>query len=101
MHPCGKVFPPLIAGSRLILAAAGGYRDSAYLCRLVQEQKATVLQVVPSMLRALLQEEDFVRCTTLRVVACGGEVLSPDLPQRVYAALGETSVWKSHEEEHR
>ncbi len=88
-----EVFSPLIAGSRLVLAAAGGHRDPAYLCRLVREHRATVLQVVPSMLRALLREEDFVRCTTLRVIACGGEVLSPDLPRRVHAALGETSVW--------
>ncbi len=88
-----EVLSPLIAGSRLILAAPGGYRDSAYLCRLIQAHGATVLQVVPSMLRALLQEDDFVRCTTLRVVACGGEVLSPDLPHRVHAALGNTSVW--------
>ena len=56
-----EVFAPLLAGGRLIVAQPYGHRDSAYLSRLIQEQGATVLQLVPSMLRVMLQDKNIRR----------------------------------------
>jgi amino acid adenylation domain-containing protein len=89
-----EVFAPLLAGSRLIVAQPQGHRDSAYLCRLIQEQGATVLQLVPSMLRLMLQDEAFTACTTLRLVFCGGEALPAELAQNFHARFGSgASLW--------
>lgn len=88
-----EVFAPLIAGSRLIVAEPNGHRDSAYLCRLIQERGANVLQVVPSMLRVLLQENEFADCTSLRLVFCGGEALPADLQQKFHARFIKPTLW--------
>ena len=89
-----EIFAPLLAGSRLIVAQPHGHRDSAYLCRLIQEQGATVLQLVPAMLRVMLQDVAFIACPTLRVVFCGGEVLPVDLAQTFHARFGSrASLW--------
>jgi amino acid adenylation domain-containing protein len=79
-----EIFAPLLAGGRLIVARPQGHRDSAYLSRLIQDQEATVLQLVPSMLQEMLQEKAFTACTTLRLVFCGGEALPADLLQKFY-----------------
>lgn len=89
-----EIFAPLIAGSRLIVAEPHGHQDAGYLAQLIQEQGATVLQLVPSMLRVMLQEPKFPSCSTLRLVFCGGEALPADLQQRFYEKLGSwTSLW--------
>jgi amino acid adenylation domain-containing protein len=89
-----EMFAPLLAGSRLILAHPEGHRDSACLSRLIQNQNATVLQLVPSMLREMLQDKAFSACTTLRLVFCGGEVVPADLPSKFHACFGSTpTLW--------
>jgi amino acid adenylation domain-containing protein len=89
-----EIFAPLLAGSRLIVAKPDGHRNCAYLSRLIQKQGATVLQLVPSMLREMLQDRDFAACTTLRLVFCGGEALPADLPQKFYACFeSRATLW--------
>ena len=55
----------------------------AYLARTIHEQQLTVLQVVPSMLRALLNEAQLERCRSLRYIVCGGEPLDFELLERL------------------
>jgi amino acid adenylation domain-containing protein len=81
-----EFFVPLSSGARLVLAHQGSYQDPAYLVRLMAEQKVTVLQLVPSLLQILL-EEDIECCTSLRHVFCGGEVLSGELLDRFSTRL--------------
>ncbi len=76
---------PLMTGARLIVARPGGQQDSAYLVRLVRDQQATVLQLVPSMLQILAEEPGLGECTALRRLFCGGEAFAGDL-QRRFAA---------------
>ncbi|HEX6719209.1 MAG TPA: condensation domain-containing protein, partial [Pyrinomonadaceae bacterium] len=45
------------------------------------------LQLVPSMLRVLLEEDGLTECVRLRRVYCGGEVLSKELQERFFASL--------------
>jgi amino acid adenylation domain-containing protein len=78
-----EIFAPLLAGARLVLAEPGGQRDSAYLGRLIAEKQITVAHFHPAMLRAVLQEPDAARWTSLRQVFCGGETLPRDT-QRLF-----------------
>ncbi|MEO7385789.1 MAG: amino acid adenylation domain-containing protein, partial [Gammaproteobacteria bacterium] len=78
-----EMLAPLEAGASLYLAEPGGERDVSYLARTVGEQRVTVLQVVPAMLRALLDEDRLRDCVSLRYLVCGGEPLTFDLVERL------------------
>ena len=82
-----EFFAPLLSGARLILARPDGQRDSAYLVEVIAQQRVTSIQVVPSLLRMLVEEPRLSACTSLRRVFCGGEALSLELAQRLFARL--------------
>ena len=84
-----EFWAPLIAGARLAMAPPGAHRDPALLARALGEHEVTVLQVVPSMLRALLEEPAFANAGRLRRICSGGEALTPDLTE---ACLGRFPV---------
>ncbi|MBW8873677.1 MAG: non-ribosomal peptide synthase/polyketide synthase [Acidobacteria bacterium] len=77
-----EIFVPLLAGARVIVARPGGHQDSTYLVRLVREQQATVLQLVPSMLRVVVEESELPECASLRRLFCGGEAFPGELQRR-------------------
>ncbi|MCP4927635.1 MAG: amino acid adenylation domain-containing protein [Gammaproteobacteria bacterium] len=82
-----EFFWPLQTGARLVIAEPEGHRDSAYLCKLINEQQITTLHFVPSMLASFLQDATTEKCSSLRRVICSGEALSTDLQQQFYANL--------------
>jgi amino acid adenylation domain-containing protein len=82
-----EFYAPLISGAGLLIAEEGGNKDTSYLARMIADQKVSVLQVVPTLLRALLDERLFGACTSLRRVYCGGEVLTPELVSRFYKTM--------------
>jgi len=82
-----EIFLPLLTGARLILARQGGHTESDYLVQLAAEEKVTILQVVPSLLRMLLDEPGLSNCTSLRLLFSGGETLPAELPERFFARL--------------
>ena len=82
-----ELFWPLLVGARMVLAAPGGHRDSAYLVKLIREQQITVAHFVPSMLRVFLEEAEVGRCRSLRHVICSGEALPFDLQERFFDLL--------------
>jgi amino acid adenylation domain-containing protein len=82
-----EVFAPLLTGGRLVLAAHEGERDPRYLARAVRAGGITALQLVPSLLRVLLDEPELARCTSLRQVFCGGEALPGELVRRLADVL--------------
>ncbi|HEV2843425.1 MAG TPA: amino acid adenylation domain-containing protein, partial [Thermoanaerobaculia bacterium] len=82
-----EFFAPLLAGACLVLARPGGHRDPAYLAAVLVEHGVTVLQVVPTLLRLLLEEPGFAAAPGLRRVFCGGEALPPELQARFAASL--------------
>jgi len=87
-----EFYAPLLAGGRLIMARPGGHADSAYLVRSVIEHSVSILQLVPSVLRLLLDEPDFGRCRSLKRVFCGGEALTTDLQERFFERLPAASL---------
>ncbi|MCA1634464.1 MAG: amino acid adenylation domain-containing protein, partial [Acidobacteria bacterium] len=77
-----EFYAPLISGARLVMAPPGAHRDSAALVRLMREESVTVVQVVPSLLRLLAEEDELAECVRLRRVCVGGEALSAELVRR-------------------
>ena len=83
-----EFFAPLFAGARLLVARPGGHQDNGYLVRAVAEHGVTILQLVPSMYRVLLETEGVRACNgSLRRVFCGGETLPFALQERSFALL--------------
>lgn len=82
-----EFFAPLIVGARLIIARPGGHQDGAYLSRMIAEHNVTILQLVPSLLRALLDEPEFARRRSLRRIICAGEALPAELQERLRSCL--------------
>ncbi|HEX6719321.1 MAG TPA: condensation domain-containing protein, partial [Pyrinomonadaceae bacterium] len=80
------------SGAQLVLARPGGHQDSGYLVQTVKQQEITILQLVPSMLRVLLEEDGLAECVRLRRVYCGGELLSKELQERFFALLPEVEL---------
>jgi amino acid adenylation domain-containing protein/FkbM family methyltransferase len=82
-----ELFAPLLSGAAVVVARAGGHQDAAYLMEAVREHEVTVLQLVPSMLRVVLEEAGLESCVTLKQVFCGGERLTIDDQRRLAAVL--------------
>jgi amino acid adenylation domain-containing protein len=87
-----EFWAPLTSGAVLSFARTGGQRDPQYLIRTICEQKITTLQVVPTLLEALLAHNEFTNCRSLRRVYAGGEALRPKLLRQFKEALPETSL---------
>ncbi|MBD2410736.1 amino acid adenylation domain-containing protein [Nostoc calcicola FACHB-3891] len=87
-----QIFWPLCFGGQLIMARPGGHQDAAYLVKVITEQQITVLALVPSILRVLLEEKGIENCQFLRHVTCGGEALAGELIERFFAQLNLDNV---------
>lgn len=79
-----EFYAPLLVGGTLILAKPDGHQDPGYLTELIIQENITILQLVPSLLRVLLEAENISNCQSLRRVFCGGEILPWELQQRFY-----------------
>ncbi|MFP2933938.1 amino acid adenylation domain-containing protein, partial [Pyxidicoccus sp. 3LG] len=82
-----EVFSTLLSGATLVMAPPEAHRDPAVLRETLVRHDITVLQVVPSMLRVLLDDPALRTATRLRWLISGGEALPADLPPRVRQAL--------------
>ncbi len=82
-----EFFAPIMAGARLVLAPPGVQGDPNALKKLILDQHITIMQIVPSLLRPLLDEPEIEQCTSLRHVFCGGEALPADLQARFFSVL--------------
>jgi acyl-CoA synthetase (AMP-forming)/AMP-acid ligase II len=79
-----EIFGPLLAGSRLILAEPSDFWDGSEFVRQVAAEEVTILDLVPSLLETLLEEDEFVSCSSVRRVAVGGEEVTPALVERFH-----------------
>ncbi|HEY0637111.1 MAG TPA: amino acid adenylation domain-containing protein [Pseudonocardiaceae bacterium] len=89
-------FAPLVAGAAVVVAAPGVERDPAALVRAVGDAGATVLQLVPSVLRAMLDEPGWSRLTALRQVWLAGEPLDHALLGRLRDKVSGVTVWNTY-----
>ena len=82
-----EILEPLSAGACVVLTRPRFEYDSAYLVKLMIEERLTVACFVPSLLRAVMDEPAIGRCLSLRRLTTGGEGLSVSLQQRVLQRL--------------
>jgi len=87
-----QIFWPLCFGAQLVLARPGGQQDISYLVQLIASEQITVMALVPSMLRLLLEEKDIAKCICLRHISCGGEALPQELVERFFERLNLDNV---------
>ncbi|TQF08016.1 amino acid adenylation domain-containing protein [Kitasatospora acidiphila] len=80
-----EFFLPLSAGATVVCAEPGSHRDPAALLAQTRAAGVTILQVVPAMLGALLDEGGLEHCESLREVFCGGERLDATVVRRFTA----------------
>ncbi|QIN29863.1 amino acid adenylation domain-containing protein [Brevibacterium luteolum] len=74
-------------GATTVVAAPEAYRDPDSMVTTIQTHGVTHLQAVPTLLQALCEDESFAECTSLQVVASGGEVLTRRLAENLRALV--------------
>ncbi|HEV2855902.1 MAG TPA: amino acid adenylation domain-containing protein [Thermoanaerobaculia bacterium] len=82
-----ELFLTLIIGGKLALARPRGHQDPEHLAEAVERHGATVLQVVPTLLRMLVEVPSF-KAGPLRHLFVGGEALASDLAAAAGERLG-------------
>jgi amino acid adenylation domain-containing protein len=82
-----EFFWPLVTGATLVVARPYAEKDGDYMVRTLQEHGVTVLQLVPSLLKLLVEQEGFEKCLSLRHVFCGGEALPAAVSKRFLERL--------------
>src|SRR5215217_8460582 len=87
-----ECWAPLLAGAPLVLAPTDAHRDAAMLLDCVVRHGITVLQLVPSLLRFVLDEPALARATSLKWLFCGGEALSVSLASLARERLPEARL---------
>jgi amino acid adenylation domain-containing protein len=88
-----EFYAPLLSGARLVIARPGAHRDPSYLLEVMAEQRVTVLQVVPTLLQALVETEGLERGDSLRRLFCGGEALPAEAVKRFKARMPGAEVY--------
>src|ERR1700754_3817142 len=78
-----EFFGTLCAGATLVIPTDMHF-DLARTVDTISREKITVLQLLLSLLRALLNAPAFAKWRSLRPVFCGGEPMPDDLPGRFY-----------------
>ncbi|MFP2913557.1 AMP-binding protein, partial [Pyxidicoccus sp. 3LFB2] len=78
-----ECWAPLLVGAPLVLAPPDAHRDPAALLACVVRHEVTVLQVVPSLLRFMLEEPSLAQASHLRWLFCGGEALPSESASRL------------------
>ncbi|WP_206685902.1 AMP-binding protein [Kribbella qitaiheensis] len=90
-----EFFGPLVSGGTVVLAPAGSESDPKALLEAVTRQRITVLQVVPSVLRLLVDESGWDATGSLRLVSCAGEPLHAELAQRLLKCT-DVELWNTY-----
>jgi len=87
-----QIFWPLSFGAQLMMARSGGHKDTAYLVKTIVDLQITVIALVPSMLRVLLQQKGIENCKSLKHITCGGEALPVEIIERFFTQLNLENV---------
>ncbi|APU21348.1 non-ribosomal peptide synthetase [Actinoalloteichus sp. GBA129-24] len=68
-----EMFAPLRMGAAVVVARPDGRKDPVYLAELIQRERVTVADFVPSLLEAFVAEPSAGKCTSLRWIEVAGE----------------------------
>ena len=82
-----EFFGALMAGAALVILPSPDQQDVRRIIEMVADHHITILQTLPSLLSALLEQPDFASLTSLRRLVCGAEALPSALRQRALSTL--------------
>ncbi|HEU0252126.1 MAG TPA: amino acid adenylation domain-containing protein, partial [Pyrinomonadaceae bacterium] len=74
-------------GAELVMLRQGGQQNPAYIADMLVRHHITTVEFPPSWLRMILQEPALDRCTDLKHVICGGQILTGELQEKFYSRL--------------
>ena len=77
-----EFFAPLTVGAQLVMAAPEVHRSPVDLMETAQRYAITIIQFVPSLLAAIIENPGLAECGALRRVFCGGEPLPQETARR-------------------
>jgi amino acid adenylation domain-containing protein len=83
----GEMFLPLTVGARFVMTNPALYGDGRYLAGIIRKHGVTTLEVVPTLLVAILEEKEIEKCFSIKRVLSGGETLSVGLQERFFERL--------------
>ncbi|WP_404193428.1 amino acid adenylation domain-containing protein [Streptomyces tauricus] len=87
-----EMFAPLQVGAAVVLARPDGRREPAYLAELIQRERVTGADFVPSLLEAFVAEPAAKKCTGLRWIEVAGEAFPAALANTCAELLPGCSV---------
>jgi amino acid adenylation domain-containing protein len=87
-----ELWAPLLGDGTLLLPPPFEAADTGRLAAAVDEMGASVLQLVPSLLRLLLDDPAAPRCAGLQRICIGGEALAGDLVAKVRARWPQVEI---------
>jgi amino acid adenylation domain-containing protein len=82
-----EFWAPLLAGATLVIARQDKTYDLAHLIGLIDQQRVSVAQFVPSLLDTLVDYPAFTGIASLRQVFAGGEALTRSLKARFFSRM--------------
>ena len=82
-----ELFLPFFTGAQIVIAQQGTHVDPELLIDLINHYQVTTLQLVPSILKKMLQNKRIRTCSSLRYVFVGGESLRPEIKTLFFEQL--------------
>jgi amino acid adenylation domain-containing protein len=91
-----EIFPALLSGAAVVIVPAGQQMDARYLIETIVRHRVSILDSVPSLIDALLDDPAFDQAVSLRRIVCGGEALPPRLVAQLAARLPKAEIWNAY-----
>jgi amino acid adenylation domain-containing protein/non-ribosomal peptide synthase protein (TIGR01720 family) len=82
-----EFYAPLLSGGTLVVHSADPHQIPSEVVAAIRKDNITVIQVVPTLLRMLLEDAAFASCESLRYVFCGGEMLPLEAQKQFFRQL--------------
>lgn len=91
-----SIFHTLAAGGNLIIPKNDDEKEPAHLLRTIEQQQVTYLLCLPSLYRALLDNDLYQQLTSLQTVVVAGETCPPNLPNRHFQHLPQCAFFNAY-----
>ena len=79
-----EIFLPLVSGATMVVARNIDIKAPDMFAALIEREAVSHVQFVPSALRTFVDSGALARCTGIKCLFSGGEVLSPQLQEDVF-----------------
>jgi aspartate racemase len=91
-----EMFLALLSGAKLVMTSPSLQYDPVYLLKTIAEQKVTMVELVPALIKVLLEEKGIGACDCLKRCISGGESLSVELQDRFLETLPGVELYNSY-----